>query len=97
MLSIDERVAFMEGRLVDQSALFADLRTGVSNLAQRVDQLEQRMDRRFEHVDGRFLKVEARLDHLAAEESKHFRWLVGLQVTTLITVAATVLGALAAR
>lgn len=90
MLTIDERVAFVEGRLVEQSAVFSDIRAALGSL-------EHRMDRRFEQVDARFLQVEARLDRLGEDQSKNFRWLVGIQITTLIAVVGTLLGALAAR
>lgn len=90
VLTIDERVAFVEGRLVEQSAVFADIRAALGSL-------EHRMDRRFEQVDARFLQVEARLDRLGEDQSKNFRWLVGIQITTLIAVVGTLLGALAAR
>ena len=97
MASIEERVAFVEGRLVEHSEMFSDLRAGLSGLGQRIDRLEQRMDHRFEQVDARFLQVEARLDRLGGDLSKIFRWIVGIQITTLLTVVATLLGALAMR
>jgi hypothetical protein len=59
--------------------------------------LELRMDRRFEQVDRRFLQVEARLDQLGADQSKNFRWLVGIQITTLVAVVGALLGSFAAR
>jgi hypothetical protein len=102
--SIEERVAFVEGRLVEHSEIFSDLRAGLSSLGQRIDHLEQRMDRRFAQmdarfaqIDARFLQVEARLDRLGGDLSKNFRWIVGIQITTLLTVVATLLGALAMR
>jgi hypothetical protein len=102
--SIEERVAFVEGRLVEHSEMFSDLRAGLSSLGQRIDHLEQRIDRRFEQmdarfaqIDARFLQVEARLDRLGGDLSKNFRWIVGIQITTLLTVVATLLGALAMR
>jgi hypothetical protein len=102
--SIEERVAFVEGRLVEHSEMFSDLRAGLSSLGQRIDHLEQRMDRRFAQmdarfaqIDARFLQVEARLDRLGGDLSKNFRWIVGIQITTLLTVVATLLGALAMR
>lgn len=111
MASIEERVAFVEGRLVEHSEMFSDLRAGLSSLGQRIGHLEQRMDRRFEQVDARFaqidarfaqidarfLQVEARLDRLGGDLSKNFRWIVGIQITTLLTIVATLLGALAVR
>jgi uncharacterized coiled-coil protein SlyX len=74
VLRIEERVAFVEGRLVEQAALFADLRASIASL-------EQQMTRRFEHV-------EARLDRFDSSQSTNFRWIVGIQITTLIAVLA---------
>jgi hypothetical protein len=90
VLIIEERMAFVEGRLVEQSALFSDIRAAMASL-------ELRMDRRFEKVDARFLQVEARLDQLGADQSKNFRWLVGIQITTLVAVVGALVGAFAAR
>jgi hypothetical protein len=90
VLIIEERMAFVEGRLVEQSALFSDIRAAMASL-------DLRMDRRFEQVDARFLQVEARLDQLGADQSKNFRWLVGIQITTLVAVVGALLGAFAAR
>ena len=83
--------------MVEHSEMFSDLRAGLSGLGQRIDRLEQRMDHRFEQVDARFLQVEARLDRLGGDLSKSCRCIVGIQITTLLTVVATLLGALAMR
>ncbi len=66
MTTIEERVAYVEGRLAEQSEMFVDLRTGLSNLAGRVDQLEQSMNRRFDQVDARFVQMEARFAQMDA-------------------------------
>jgi uncharacterized coiled-coil protein SlyX len=148
--TIEERVAHLEGRLAEQSEMFVDLRTGLSNLAGRVDQLEQSMNRRFDQVDARFapmdarfaqmearfvqidarfvqsdarndarfvqidrrflqiddrftqvdghvLQVASRVDRLGDETATHFRWIVGVQITTAMTVIAALIGALAVR
>jgi hypothetical protein len=51
----------------------------------------------FAQIDAHFLRVEARLDRLGGDLSKSSRWIVGIQSTTLLTVVATLLGALAMR
>jgi uncharacterized coiled-coil protein SlyX len=101
---VEERLAFMEGRVVEHAQMFSDIRDGMAGLGQRmdrleerIDRLEERMERRFEQVDARFVQVEARLDLLGAELSKHFRWLVGVQITATITVVAALIGTLAVR
>lgn len=107
----EARMAFLEGRVTEQSEMFSGLQEGMSSLVQRMDRFEERMDRlhermdrrfeqvdvRFAQVDTRFLRLETRLDQLGGEMSKNFRWIVGIQITTLITVVATLLGALAVR
>jgi len=105
--TIEERVAYVEGRLAEQSEMFVDLRTGLSNLAGRVDQLEQSMNRRFDQVDARFVQMDARLVQMDArlvqiddrfvQIDTHFRWMVGIQITTAVTVIAALIGALAVR
>ena len=111
MTIIEERLAFVEGRVTEQSQMFADLREAIGSLERRMDhrfeqvdarfaQVDARfaqVDARFAQVDARFLQVEARLDQLGGEMSKNFRWIVGIQITTLITVVATLLGAFAMR
>lgn len=100
MTTIEERVAYVEGRLAEQSEMFVDLRTGLSNLAGRVDQLEQSMNRRFDQVDARFVQMDARLvqiDDRFVQIDTHFRWMVGIQITTAVTVIAALIGALAVR
>jgi uncharacterized coiled-coil protein SlyX len=108
---VEERLAFMEGRVVEHAQMFSDIRDGMAGLGQRMDRLEERIDRleermerrfeqvdaRFAQIDGRFLQVEARLDLLGADMSKNFRWLVGVQITATITVVAALIGTLAVR
>jgi uncharacterized coiled-coil protein SlyX len=52
---------------------------------QRLSALEQKMDRRFEVVEQRIQVIDAKGD-------RHFTWLVGIQLTSLVTFAATLLG-----
>lgn len=88
MATLEERVAFLEGRVVEHSGALDGVRGAVASLEQRMDrrfeQLEQRMDRRFEDVDRR-------LDALDAKMSRQFTWLVGIQATTLVAIVAALL------
>ncbi len=45
-------------------------------------------------IEERVAFVEGRL---GGDLSKNFRWIVGIQITTLLTVVATLLGALGMR
>lgn len=70
MGSVDERVAYLEGRMEDHSALMADIRGELRVL--RTD-----MDHRFERVDQRFDRVDQKID-------RQFMWLVGILVGVVL-------------
>ena len=80
MASVEERVAYLEGRVEDHSHM-------VNGIRDALNSLEARMDRRFEGIDRRFEVFDRRLETLDAKMSRQFVWLVGIQVTTLIAVA----------
>jgi len=86
MPTLEERVAYIEGQVSEQSHSLVEVREAVRSL-------EHRMDARFEAVDRRFDTVDRRIDVLEQKLSNHFGWLAGLQVTTLLAV----IGALLAR
>ena len=81
MISVEERVAYLVGRVEGQSHMMDDIRDSLRGF-------ESRMDRRFEAVDRRFEVVDRRFDALDSKMSRQFLWLVGLSVTTLATMAA---------
>ena len=80
MSVVDERVAYLEGRVEDQSHM-------VNGMREALMSLEARMDRRFEAIDRRFEAIDLRFETLDAKMSRQFVWLVGIQVTILIAVA----------
>jgi uncharacterized coiled-coil protein SlyX len=88
MPTLEERVAYLEGRVGEQAAAFDDLRGAVRLLDQRVHAFEQRVDHRFDTVDRRFEALERRLDGGDEKVTRYFVWLVGFQVTTLAAVVA---------
>ena len=104
MPTIEERVAYLEGQVSEQSHAQLEIRDAVRSLEHRVDvrfeavdrrfeSLEQRVEARFEAVDRRFDTVDRRIDSLDEKVSRQFVWMVGIQVTTLIAIV----GALLAR
>jgi glutathione S-transferase len=60
---------------------------------QRFTALEARMEQRFTAVDQRFSAVDGRLSGLDAKMSRHFEWIVGVQLTALVAIIATILSA----
>jgi len=62
MPTIDERVAYLEGKVEEHSHGFAELREMVIHLDQKIDRRLDAVDRRFEALDLRFERLEQRLD-----------------------------------
>jgi hypothetical protein len=98
METLEERVAYLEGKMEDHILGFVSLRDSIGRLEHRVDALADRMDARFENVERRFEAVDRRfeaIDHrfelLDDKMSRHFLWLAGIQVTTLIGVVGALL------
>jgi len=74
MATVEERLAFLEGRVGEHSRRIDGIRDAIVHL-------EERVDRRFESVD-------MRLNGLDEKMTRYFVWSVGLQVTTLAAVVA---------
>jgi ABC-type Mn2+/Zn2+ transport system ATPase subunit len=96
--TIEERVAYIEGQVSEQSHAMVEVREAVRMLEHRVDGRFEAMDwrfeaidRRFEAVDRRFDTVDRRIDALDEKLSRYFVWLVGLQVTTLVAIVGALL------
>ena len=98
MSTLEERVAFIEGQVSEQSHAMVEVREAVRMLENRVDGRFEAMDRRFEAIDRRFEAVDRRfdtvdrrIDALDEKLSRYFVWLVGLQVTTLVAIVGALL------
>jgi hypothetical protein len=76
--SPEERVAFLEARNDDHTRAVGELRGDFRELRGEVRDLREQMDRRFEALDSKV--------------SRHFAWLVGIQVMTLVAVVGALLG-----
>ena len=104
MPTVEERVNHVEAGMTDLrnemhrgferiDARFEaiDLRFGVlerrmDRLEDRMEKFEARMDSRFNHFDARLLSLEQKVD-------RQFVWLVGIQLTTMITVVGVLVAA----
>ena len=93
MPTLEERVAYIEGQMSEQSHALVELRDAICHLEQRMDTRFAGIDHRFEGIDRRFETMDRRLEGLDDKVSRQFVWLVGVQVTTLVAVV----GALIAR
>ncbi len=94
MATLEERVAYLEGRLEDHASTVIDVRTGLSNLEAKVDSVESRLTGKIESVES---KLTTRLDgvesRLTAKIDRQFTWLVGIEITVLLALVGALLRA----
>jgi predicted nucleic acid-binding Zn-ribbon protein len=73
--TLEERVAYLEGKVEEHSYAWQDLRERITHmeqtfsqrfisLEQRVNHLEQKFDQRFAQIDERFARIDQRIDKL---------------------------------
>ena len=91
MPTLEERVAFVEGQVSEQSRALMEIRDAVRHFEIRADGRFEAIDRRFEAIDRRFDTVDRRIDGLDDKVSRQFVWLVGIQVTTLVAIVGALL------
>lgn len=83
MASLDERVAYLEGRMEDHGALTADLRSEVRGLRSdmRAELAHIRSD-----VRADFKDLRAEMDRRFDRVDQKFTWLVGVLVGVLLAL-----------
>ena len=102
MPTLEERVAYLEGQVSEQSHAMLEVRDAVRDLERRMDVRFEAVDRRFEAIDRRFENIERRIETLDAglarrmdalddKVSRQFVWVVGVQVTTLVAIVGALL------
>ena len=80
MRTLDERVSFLEGRMMEQSTVLAGIQSTMTALDQRITALDQRMQQGFARADER---MDARFQALDSKMTKQFHWLIGILFTVL--------------
>ena len=84
MPTLEDRVADLEAKMK------LDLREEMLRAFDRIDGRFDRIDGRLDRIDARLDRLEGRTDSrfLALEQKvdRHFVWIVGIQLTTMLTV-----------
>ena len=95
MPTVEERLAYLEGRVEEHGRGMAGLGDAVIQFTHRMDGLDLKIDRFREELAGRIdaaeQKLAGRIDGLDQKLSRHFLWLVGMQVTVLLAVVGALL------
>jgi hypothetical protein len=93
MPTLEERVAYLEGRVRDHATAGHDLRASVTELREEMMRRFEQVDRRFDQIDRRFEQIDRRLEHVDLrfdQIGRQFMWLVGILLTGFIAVIGTV-------
>jgi len=105
--TLEERVAYLEGKVDEHSRGFGELREMIIHLDQKVDRFReelsrqihatnQRIDALAQRLTGRLDALDqrfaGRLDALDEKFSRYFLWTIGIQVTVLLAVIGALLG-----
>ena len=88
MSTIEERVAYLEGQVSEQSHALLEVRDTVRHLEQR---MEARFDSFEQRIDARLAGIGRRVEGLEDKLSRQFVWTVGVQVTTFVAIVAALL------
>jgi hypothetical protein len=81
--TLEDRVAYLEGQVSEHSHTTIAIRDSVQHLEHRFGVRFEQLERRFE---TRFNVSDRRFEGLDDKVVRHFTWLVGIQVTTLIAI-----------
>ena len=99
--TVEERVNLVEHKVAENASGIERLHAAIVDLGDRMDRrfeaVEQRwdrrfetIDRRFESMDRRFESMEQRFESMEQRQSSHFRWVIGVQLTTAVAMVAAV-------
>lgn len=94
-MALEERIAKLEGRMDEHSRFVESVNIKLTNMERRFDDLDRKIDRFREELDRkidiRFDSLSKRIDDLDKKMWINFRWIVGIQITTWITIILTIL------
>jgi len=94
--SIEERVAYLEGKVEEHSRGFGELREMVIHLDQKVDRFREELSQQIhvtnQRIDALDQRLTGRLDVLDEKFSRYFLWTIGIQITVLLAVIVALAG-----
>ena len=93
--TLEERVAYLEGKVEEHSRGYGELREMMIHLDQKVDQFREQLSGRIDALDqkvDRFREeLAGRIEALDQKMSRQFIWLVGIQIMVLLAVISALL------
>ena len=100
--SLEERIAYLEGKVEEHSRGFGDLTVRIDALGQKVDRFRAELSGRIGAISARIDVLDQRIDRFRGElsgridaldqkMSRQFVWLVGIQVAVLLAIIGALL------
>jgi len=86
--TLEERLAYLEGRVEEHSKAWEDIKDMIVNFDQKVD---RRIDALDQKVDRFRDELSSRIESLDQKFSRYFLWIIGIQVTIFLSIIATLL------
>ena len=104
MKTVEERLTITEHRVADNARGIDGLREAIVDFGNRMERGFEAMDRRFEAIDRRFEAIDRRFETIDRRfeamdrrfvvvdqnMSRQFRWIVGIQMTTLLAMVGAI-------
>ena len=87
--TLEERVAYLEGKVEEHSRGYGELREMMIHLDQKVDRFREELSGRIDALDQR---LTGRIDALDRKFSRYFLWTIGIQITILLAAIGALLG-----
>ena len=104
MKTVEERLTITEHKVAENARGIDGLREAIVELGNRMERGFEAMDRRFEAIDRRFEAIDRRFETIDRRfeamdrrfvvvdqnMSRQFRWIVGIQMTTLLAMVGAI-------
>ena len=104
MKTVEERLTITEHKVAENARGIDGLREAIVELGNRMERGFEAMDRRFEAIDRRFEAIDRRFETMDRRfeamdrrfvvvdqnMSRQFRWIVGIQMTTLLAMVGAI-------
>ena len=85
MPTLDERVAYLEGRTEDHTGAVSEIRNDVRDLRSEVRDLRGEINKLRDEMNRRFEAMEQKID-------RNFTWGIGIQLASVVAIVAALLG-----
>ena len=97
MKTVEERLTIVEHKVAENARGIDGLRDAVVKGFEAMDRRFEAIDRRFEAIDRRFEAMDRRFEAMDRRfvvvdqnMSRQFRWIVGIQMTTLLAMVGAI-------